>query len=103
MSKVAQVSKEESGKTITLHQKIIRPHKSGVSAYLPAGSYKHVATGSGYYYFKAPKPIIYLHPIKDKTLSSTGGIAVSKTMLQPCHIYMDEDLGTKKIETKRWT
>jgi hypothetical protein len=102
MSKVVQVSKEESGKTITLHQEIIRPHGSGASVRLPAGAYKHIGTGTGYFYFKAPKPIVYLHPQGEKSLSSTGGIAISKTMLQPCYIYMDEDPGTSP-GTKMWT
>jgi hypothetical protein len=102
MSRVVQVSREESGKTITLHQEIIRPSESGVSVHLPAGTYKHTATGTGYFYFRSPKHIAYLHPQREKSLSSTGGIAISKTMLQPCYIYMDED-PEKSPGTKMWT
>ena len=102
ISKNVKVSKDQSGRTITLHQQIIRQHQSGISAHLPSGTYKHVATGTGYFYFKAPKSIVYLHPQSEKSLTSTGGIAISKTMLQPCYIYMDEEPGTSP-GTKMWT
>ncbi|NOU35721.1 MAG: membrane lipoprotein lipid attachment site-containing protein [Kiritimatiellaceae bacterium] len=91
------VTPETSDKTITLHQEIVRPHKSGRYIYLPAGVYKHVATDNSHFYFEAPTPPVYTVKQGENTDSQQvpGGIAISKSMMKPCYIYMDLAPGAK--------
>ncbi|MBI9020364.1 MAG: hypothetical protein JEZ10_03810, partial [Verrucomicrobia bacterium] len=90
------VTLETSDKTITIHQKFTR---SGEGRYIqvPAGDYKHVATDKTHFYFESPTPLIYAVKQGENLDSKEipGGIAISKSMMKPCYIYMDLDSKTK--------
>ncbi len=92
---VKSVAMEKTSKTITVNRDIIFPGSPGKYVQVPKGTYSHVATGSGYFYFQAPKAPTYLVKSQSgsETRSMPGGIAISKTMLQACYIYIDGEPG----------
>jgi hypothetical protein len=91
------VTTEKTSKTITVNRDIIFPGSPGKYVQVPKGTYSHVATGSGYLYFQAPKAPVYLVDSQNgrEKRAMPGGIAISKSMLKACYIYIDGEPGKK--------
>jgi hypothetical protein len=85
------VSEKGSDKTIQLYQDLTLYGSAPKKLLLAKGIYKHVASDATHLYFAAPKPPIYFGVLNGKTdiRAIPGGIAISKTMLQSCFVYID--------------